>query len=139
MARLIRQSHLSSTMMCPQEMPIIILYLQNSWGRKTSINNNSWKMTILTNTLKCKKDPAINCTRNLTTKRTIKRMPARTRYECSSLEMVSIINFTLFNLTFYLFVFAEGVGKTSIIVTLISDDFSKVVPKTYHPVTISPD
>ena len=34
---------------------------------------------------------------------------------------------------------SEGVGKTSIIVTLISDSFPKQVQKTYHPVTISPD
>ena len=38
-----------------------------------------------------------------------------------------------------LFLGDEGVGKTSIIVTLISDNFPKNVQKTYHPVTISPD
>ena len=38
-----------------------------------------------------------------------------------------------------LFLGDEGVGKTSIIVTLISDNFPRQVQKTYHPVTISPD
>ena len=38
-----------------------------------------------------------------------------------------------------LFLGDEGVGKTSIIVTLISDNFPRMVHKTYHPVTISPD
>jgi len=38
-----------------------------------------------------------------------------------------------------LFLGDPGVGKTSIIVTLISDNFPRQVQKTYHPVTISPD
>ena len=37
------------------------------------------------------------------------------------------------------FTITEGVGKTSIIVTLISDNFPRGIAKTYHPVTISPD
>jgi len=34
---------------------------------------------------------------------------------------------------------AEGVGKTSIILTLVSETFPRTVPKTYHPVIISAD
>ena len=33
----------------------------------------------------------------------------------------------------------EGVGKTSIIITLVSETFPRYVNKTYHPVIISPD
>jgi len=42
-------------------------------------------------------------------------------------------------LSLLLIISSEGVGKTSIIVTLISDTFPRQVQKTYHPVTISPD
>ncbi len=35
--------------------------------------------------------------------------------------------------------FIEGVGKTSIIITLVSETFPRVVQKTYHSVVISPD
>ena len=38
-----------------------------------------------------------------------------------------------------LFLGDEGVGKTSIILTLISDTFPRQVQKTFHPVTISPN
>lgn len=38
-----------------------------------------------------------------------------------------------------LMICAEGVGKTSIIVTLISDQFPRLVQKTYNMVTIGPD
>ena len=38
-----------------------------------------------------------------------------------------------------LFLGDEGVGKTSIILTLISDNFPRQVQKTFHPVTISPN
>ena len=38
-----------------------------------------------------------------------------------------------------LFLGDQGVGKTSIIITLISDQFPKHVQKTYHAVTLSPD
>jgi mitochondrial Rho GTPase 1 len=53
-----------------------------------------------------------------------------TRSECSFSEMVST---KLHN------TFPEGVGKTSIIVTLISETFPRQVQSTFHPVTISPD
>lgn len=55
------------------------------------------------------------------------------RFEFSSLGMVTIFDiFDLINLI-------ENVGKTSIIVTIVSDSFPRLVNKTYHPVIISPD
>ena len=44
-----------------------------------------------------------------------------------------VINFSLFILSL------EGVGKTSIITTIVTDTFPKEVPKVFKSVTISPD
>lgn len=38
-----------------------------------------------------------------------------------------------------LIVMIEGVGKTSIIITIVSETFPRVVNHTYVPVIISPD
>jgi len=39
----------------------------------------------------------------------------------------------LFNFAIYI----EGVGKTSIIITIVSETFPRTVNKTYHPVNLS--
>ena len=52
--------------------------------------------------------------------------------------MVSIIDQDLF-LTKSIYFNTEGVGKTSIIETVISENFPRQPQKVYHPVTISPN
>lgn len=41
--------------------------------------------------------------------------------------------------TYFTLLILEGVGKTSIIITIASETFPRTVSKTYHPVIISPD
>ena len=54
------------------------------------------------------------------------------KLEFSSWEMVS-------RLSCHSFCFLEGVGKTSIIKTIVTDNFPKIVEKVFRTVTISPD
>ena len=57
------------------------------------------------------------------------------RFEFFSLVMVSSPDFFLL----MIFLVIEGVGKTSIIHTIVTDTFPKDVKKQFQTVTISPD